>query len=236
MAYEKYGSDVIVDMMRAYKIPYVSLNPGATFRGLHDSLVNYGKNEMPMITCCHEEVAIQIAHGFAKASGKPMVAIVHDVVGLLHSCLAIFYTYLDRVPVMIMGGTGPMDTTRRRPKLDWTHTASIQGNAIRDYVKWDDQPYNAASAPESFARAYRVMMTEPKGPVYLCWDAAIQEDKLTGEIPMPNAARLMPPAPLQGDLRALEKAAEMLVAAENPIILTDCTGRNPGVIAHLVKL
>jgi len=236
MAYEKYGSDVIVDMMRAYKIPYVSLNPGATFRGLHDSLVNYGKNEMPMITCCHEEVAIQIAHGFAKASGKPMVAIVHDVVGLLHSCLAIFYTYLDRVPVMIMGATGPMDTTRRRPQIDWIHTASIQGNAIRDYVKWDDQPYNAASAPESFARAYRVMMTEPKGPVYLCWDAAIQEDKLTGEIPMPNAARLMPPAPLQGDLRALEKAAEMLVAAENPIILTDCTGRNPESFANLVKL
>lgn len=236
MAYEKYGSDVIVDMMRAYKIPYVSLNPGATFRGLHDSLVNYGKNEMPMITCCHEEVAVQIAHGFAKASGKPMVAIVHDVVGLLHSCLAIFYAYLDRVPLMIMGATGPMDTTRRRPQIDWIHTANIQGNAIRDYVKWDDQPYNAASVPESFARAYRVMMTEPKGPVYLCWDAAIQEDKLTAEISIPNVSRLMPPAPIQGDLRALEKAAAMLVAAENPVILTDYTGRNPQSFDNLVKL
>ena len=236
MGYEKYGSDVIIDMMRAYKIPYVSLNPGATFRGLHDSLVNYGKNEMPMVTCCHEEVAVQIAHGFAKASGKPMVAIVHDVVGLLHSCLAIYYAYLDRVPIMIMGATGPMDTTRRRPYIDWTHTANVQGNAIRDYVKWDDQPYNAASVPESFARAYRVMMSEPKGPVYLCWDAAIQEDKLSGEIPIPNTSRLLPPTPIQGELKALEKAASMLVAAQNPVILTDYAGRNPESFHNLVKL
>ncbi len=236
MAYEKYGSDVIVDMMRAYKIPYVSLNPGATYRGLHDSLVNYGKNEMPIITCTHEETAVQIAHGYAKASGKPMAAIVHDVVGLLHSCLAIFYAYLDRVPVMIMGATGPMDTTRRRPQIDWIHTANVQGNAIRDYVKWDDQPYNAGSVPESFARGYRVMMTEPKGPVYLCWDAGIQEDMLKSDVPIPNVARLMPPSPIQGDLKALEKAAEMLVAAKNPVILTDYTGRNPESFDNLVKL
>jgi acetolactate synthase-1/2/3 large subunit len=236
MAYEKYGSDVIIDMMRAYKIPYVSLNPGATYRGLHDSLVNYGKNEMPIITCTHEETAVQIAHGYAKATGKPMVAIVHDVVGLLHSCMALFYAYIDRVPVIVMGATGPMDYTRRRPYIDWTHTANIQGNAIRDYVKFDDQPYNAASIPEAFARAYRVMMTEPKGPVYLCWDAGIQEDRLTADVPIPNVARLMPPSPIQGDLKALGKAAEMLVAAKNPVILTDYSGRNPESFDNLVKL
>ena len=236
MAYEKYGSDIIVDMMRAYRIPYVSLNPGATFRGLHDSLVNYGENKMTIITCAHEEIAVEIAHGYAKASGKPMVAIVHDVVGLLHSAMAIFYAYLDRVPVMVMGATGPMDYTRRRPYIDWTHTANIQGNAVRDYVKFDDQPYNAASVPESFARAYRVMMTEPKGPVYLCWDAGIQEDKLTQDIPIPDVARLMPPSPIQGDLKALGKAAEMLVAAKAPVILTDYAGRNPESFKNLVKL
>ncbi|HEY6198031.1 MAG TPA: thiamine pyrophosphate-binding protein [Candidatus Binatia bacterium] len=236
MAYEKYGSDVIVDMMRAYKIPYVSLNPGATYRGLHDSLVNYGKNEAPIITCTHEETAIQIAHGYAKATGTPMAAIVHDVVGLLHSCMAIFYAYIDRVPVFIMGATGPMDYTRRRPYIDWTHTANIQGNAIRDYVKFDDQPYNAASIPEAFARAYRVMMTEPKGPVYLCWDAGIQEDRLTADVPIPNVARLMAPSPLQGDLNALAKAAEMLVQAKNPVILTDYSGRNQESFYNLVKL
>jgi len=236
MAYEKYGSDVVVDMMRAYKIPYVSLNPGATYRGLHDSLVNYGKNEAPIITCTHEETAVQIAHGYAKASGKPMVAIVHDVVGLLHCCMALFYAFIDRVPVMVMGATGPMDYTRRRPYIDWTHTANIQGNAIRDYVKFDDQPYNAASIPEAFARAYRVMMTEPKGPVYLCWDAGIQEDRLLADVPIPNVARLMPPSPIQGDLKALGKAAEILVAAKNPVILTDYSGRNPESFDNLVKL
>lgn len=236
MPYEKYGSDVIVDMMRAYRFPYVSLNPGATYRGLHDSLVNYGRNEIPIITCCHEEIAIQVAHGYAKASGQPMVAIVHDVVGLLHCCTAIFYAYLDRVPVMIFGATGPMDTTRRRPQIDWIHTALIQGNAIRDYVKWDDQPYNAESIPESFARAYRVMMSEPKGPVYLCWDAGIQEDKLKADVPIPNVSRLMPATPVQADLRALEKLARMLLEAKNPLILADYAGRNPESFHNLVKL
>src|SRR5262249_16031321 len=109
MAYDKYGSDVVVDMMGAYKIPYVSLNPGATYRGLPDSLVNYGKNEASIYTCTQEETAVQIAHGYPKASGKPMVAIVHDVVGMLHSYMALFYAFIDRVPVMVMGATGPMD-------------------------------------------------------------------------------------------------------------------------------
>ena len=130
--YRGWQSDVIVDLIKQYDFEFITLNPGASFRGLHDSLVNYGKNDPPMILCNHEEIAVQIAHGYAKATGKPAAVILHNLVGLLHACMAIYYAYIDRVPIFIMGATGPMDEGKRRPHIDWTHTALVQGNAVRD--------------------------------------------------------------------------------------------------------
>ncbi len=175
----EFGSDVVVNLMSAFGIEYAAMNPGATFRGIHDSIVNYGGNQYPeLILCCHEEIAVSLAHGYTKAAGKPMAAVVHNIVGLQHASMAIFNACCDRAPILVLGGTGPMDTTRRRPWIDWIHTALVQGNLVRDYVKWDDQPASVAAVPEAFARAYRIAMTEPKGPVYLCFDADLQEGRL----------------------------------------------------------
>src|SRR5660397_139842 len=136
-----YGSDVVVAMLQEMDIEYAAFNPGASFRGLHDSLVHYERDSgIEIIQCCHEEISVALAHGYAKAAGKPMAAILHDVVGLQHASMAIFNAWCDRVPILLLGGTGPMDTTRRRPTIDWVHTALVQGNQVRDYVKWDDQP------------------------------------------------------------------------------------------------
>lgn len=232
----RYGSDLIVDLLQLYDIPYVALNPGSSFRGLHDSLVNYGGNRCEMITCQHEEIAVGIAHGYAKVTGKPMVAILHNVVGLLHGAMAIYYAYLDRVPVIILGAGGPMDVARRRPHIDWIHTALVQGNAIRDYVKWDNQPFGAAGVPDTWAHGYRVALTEPQGPVYICYDAAFQEDPLTEDVPLPDKQRPFASTSLQGDPGALAQAAEMLVGAARPVILADYVGRHPAAVATLQQL
>src|SRR3989304_6818079 len=104
----RWASDVIVDLLHRYRLPYAALNPGASYRGLHDSIVNYGQNYPRMMLCQHEETAVQVAHGYAKASGRPMVAIVHNLVGLLHSNLAADCAYIDRAPVFLVGATGPM--------------------------------------------------------------------------------------------------------------------------------
>ena len=164
---QRWQSDIIVDLIKQYDFPYIALNPGASYRGLHDSLVNHGENQPPMLLCNHEKIAVNIAHGYAKASGRPMIAIVHDVVGLLHAPLAIYYAYIDRCPVFVIGATGPMDESKRRPHIDWTHTANVQGESVRHYTKWDYQPAAIDGVPESFMRAYSVMMTEPQGPVYM---------------------------------------------------------------------
>ena len=142
-----------------------------------------------MMLCQHEEIAVQIAHGYAKVTGKPMAVILHDLVGLLHACMAIYYAYIDRVPIFIIGATGPMDEAKRRPHIDWTHSALVQGNAVRDYVKWDYQPTSIEGVPESFARAYSIMTTEPQGPVYMCYDAALQEEPLARPVALPPVRR-----------------------------------------------
>jgi len=233
----QYGSDVIVDLMKAFDIEYAAFNPGATFRGIHDSILNYGGNKKPeVIFCCHEEYSVAIAHGYAKASGKPMVAITHNIVGLQHASMAIFNAWCDRVPVIVLGGTGPMDTTRRRPRIDWIHTALVQGNQVRDYVKWDDQPFSIKSVPESFIRGYRIATTEPKAPVYICYDADIQEDELKESIQIPDLKRYAPPAPLQASLESLQQAARLLVKAKAPLIIADHLGRNPLAVPALVQL
>jgi thiamine pyrophosphate-dependent acetolactate synthase large subunit-like protein len=233
----QYGSDLVVDLLRAAGIEYVAFNPGATFRGIHDSLVNYGEKRTPeIVLCCHEEIAISLAHGYAKAKGKPMATVTHNVVGLQHASMAIFNAFCDRAPILVLGGTGPMDTTKRRPWIDWIHTALVQGSLVRDYVKWDDQPASVAAIPEAFARAWRIARTEPQGPVYLCLDAALQEEKLERDTTIPDFARFAPPTPPQADPRALEDAARRVCEAESPLILVESLGRNPEAGAALQRL
>src|SRR5712691_4788006 len=234
--YRGWQSDVIVDLIKRYGFPHITLNPGASFRGLHDSLVNYGGNEPPMMLCQHEEIAVQIAHGYAKASGRPMAVILHNLVGLLHACMAIYYAYIDRVPIFIIGATGPMDEAKRRPHIDWTHSALVQGNAVRDYVKWDYQPTAIEGVPESFARAYSVMMTEPQGPVYMCYDAMLQEEPLSAEVPLPPESAAATPAPMAPDPRAIAAIADKLVAAEHPMLLAEYAGRRAGGFESIVEL
>jgi len=222
----RYGSDVIVDLLAGLEIPYVALNPGASFRGLHDSLVNRpGAPEI--ILCPHEKLAVQIAHGYAKASGRLMAAILHDTVGLLHGSLGVFGAYLDRTAVLVLGGAGPMDTARRRPWIDWIHTANIQGQAVRDFTKWDDQPASIEALPGAFARARRVAVGEPAGPVYLALDADLQERPLSGTVADVDWARYQPASRLGADPAALDDAARALAAADRPMIVAAYAGRDP---------
>jgi thiamine pyrophosphate-dependent acetolactate synthase large subunit-like protein len=232
-----YGSDLVVELLRAVGVEYVALNPGATYRGLHDSLVNYGGNRAPeLILTTHEEIAVALAHGYAKARGAPMAAVVHDIVGLQHASMAIFNAFCDRAPVLVLGATGPMDATRRRPWIDWIHTALVQGTQVRDYVKLDDQPASVAAVPEAFLRAWRVARTEPTGPVYLCLDAGLQEQPLETAVVVPDVARFQPPAPPHADPRTIEAIAGHLVEARFPLIVVEGLGRRPEATAPLCRL
>jgi acetolactate synthase I/II/III large subunit len=235
-----YGSDLVADLLNHYDLPFVSLNPGSSFRGLHDSIVNHSGNHPEMIECTHEEVAVAIAHGYAKATGRPMAAILHNVVGLLHGAMAVYYAYIDRTPVLVLGGGGPMEIGKRRPRVDWDHTAVMQGNAVRDFVKWDDQPFDLDGIIEGFARGYRLAVTEPQGPVYLCYDVPLQEDEVPadvrGRLVLPSTDKPLAPTRFAADPDALEQAAQWLTRAQSPVITADFLGRNQDMVPVLVEL
>ncbi|HEV8686794.1 MAG TPA: thiamine pyrophosphate-binding protein [Gaiellaceae bacterium] len=236
MSGTRYGSDVMVDAIKACGFEYVSINPGSSFRGLHDSLVNYGGNEPQIITCNHEKIAVGLAHGYAKASGRPMAVILHDIVGLLHGTMGIYYAYIDRAPVVVFGGAGPMAYERRRPNIDWIHTANVQGNVVRDYTKWDDQPASIASVPESVIRGYRVATAAPQGPVYIALDAGLQEDEVAEDVPLPDWEQLKTPSRIGPDPAALRTLAERLCASERPVLVAGYAGRDPNAFGQLVEL
>lgn len=233
----EYGSDVVVDVIKAFEIEYIAINPGATFRGLHDSLVNYGGNHMPeIILCPHEEITVALAQGYARAKGKPMAAAVHNIVGLQHAAMAIYNAWCDRLPVIVLGGTGPMDTAQRRPWIDWVHTALVQGNLVRDFVKWDDQPGSVEAVPDSFIRAYRLATTDPMGPVYICYDGEVQEKKLSGEISFPPLDRYPAPLPMQAPEEGFDKTIRLLLEAKTPVIVADWVGRREAGFNALLEL
>ncbi len=231
-----WGSDVMADVLRALGLPYVSLNPGSSYRGLHDSLVNHAGNEIEMICCPHEKIAVGVAHGYAKATGEPMGVILHNVVGLLHGAMGIYYARLDRVPVVVLGGSGPAAHDRRRPNIDWIHSANVQGNAVRDYTKWDHEPRSIDDVPTVWARAHRVAMSEPRGPVYVALDAGLQETPLDRPAPLPDFSRLTPPSRIGPDPAALRRLAERLCAARRPVLVPGYAGRDPAAFGLLVEL
>src|SRR5438552_9314204 len=215
-------------MLRELDIPYVALNPGASYRGIHDSLVNHLGNTRPrMLLCLHEESAVALAHGWAKVTGRPMAAFVHSNVGLMHATMAIFNAWCDRAPVLVLGATGPMDATRRRPWIEWIHTARDQGALIRNFTKWDDQPASIGAAQEAILRANLIAQTAPHGPVYINLNLELQEDEIAAAPPHPETARFAPPAPVEPAGPALRQAAELLARAERPIILMGRVSRDP---------
>ena len=233
----RFGSDAIAEALRAINVPYIALNPGASYRGLHDSIVNHLGNENPqMLLCLHEEHAVALAHGWAKVTGTPIAVGVHSNVGLMHATMAIFNAWCDRMPVVVLGATGPVDAAKRRPWIDWIHTAADQGALIRNYTKWDDQPASPAAARESLLRANWLARTAPCGPVYVNLDAGLQEAPLAEPLPPLDVARYMPSvraAPASVDVAT---AIGWLLAAKRPLILMGRVSRDPNDWAARVRL
>jgi thiamine pyrophosphate-dependent acetolactate synthase large subunit-like protein len=232
-----WGSDLVADALREQNIPYICLNPGASYRGLHDSIVNYLGNESPkMVVCMHEEHAIAICHGYALVTEKSLAAVVHSNVGLMHATMAIFNAWCGRVPVLVIGATGPVDAMKRRPWIDWIHTTADQGALVRDYTKWDDQPASAPAAVEAIRRASLIARTKPCGPVYVNLDVAMQESHIEGDPKFEPVTRYQPPPATVPSHETVDQAVEVLKNAKRPLILCGRVSRTEESWKQRVKL
>lgn len=222
-----WGSDYFAELIRATGVKYLALNPGASFRGIHDSLVNHlGNRDPAILLCLHEEHAVAIAQGYAKACGQPMGVFLHSNVGLMHASMAIFNAWCDRVPVLLFGATGPVDAAERRPWIDWLHTAKDQGSLVRDFIKWDDQPASLGAAAESVMRAKAIAMTAPCGPAYVCFDVGLQERRYDAMPPLPEPGRYAQAADPVPPAAMIEAAADDIAAAARPVMLVGRVSRS----------
>jgi thiamine pyrophosphate-dependent acetolactate synthase large subunit-like protein len=232
-----WGSDHIARLMRVLGLEYVCVTPGASFRGLHDSLVNYlGDSRPSMLLALHEECAVAIAHGYAKVSGKPLGVVLHANVGLLHASMAIFNAWCERVPMLIYGGNGPMDAASRRPWVDWVHTTTDQAALVRPYLKWDNQPASVAAIAEAMLRAAIIAQSPPCAPTYVVFDSTLQEQKLDAPLPLPDMQRYQPAAAPYPAPQALSAAVDLLAAAKRPLILAGRGSRSAGAWADRIAL
>ncbi len=232
---ERPGSDFMVDVLKHLGIEYVCSNPGSSFRSLHESVINYGGNRNPeFLTCCHEESAVGMAHGYSKIEGKPLAVFAHGTVGLQHAAMAIYNAYCDRVPVYVIFGNLANAETRR-PGVEWAHSVQDGASLVRDFVKWDDSPASLTHFAESAVRAYKIAMTPPMSPVVLVADGDLQEDAIPSDAKL-SIPKLTLAAPPQGESGAVAQAAAMLVTADNPVIVADRVARTPAGMKLLVEL
>ena len=231
----KPGSDFMVDVFKSLGFEYLASNPGSSFRGLHESIINYGGNKAPeFLTCCHEESSVALAQGYAEVEGKPMLVFAHSTVGLQHASMGIYNAWGGRVPVYIVLGN-TLDATKRGGAVQWYHSAQDAAAMVREFTKWDDTPISLQHFAESAVRAYKISMTLPRSPAVLVVDSELQER------PIPEDADLRIPkltlaAPPQGDSGAVAEVARLLVAAENPVIVAGRVGRTEAGAANLKEL
>jgi thiamine pyrophosphate-dependent acetolactate synthase large subunit-like protein len=231
------GSDFMVDVMRNLGIEQVAAIPGNTFKGLHESIINYGMTTPPavqLITCMHEEISVAIAHGYAKIEGKPMACMMHSTVGLQHGSMALYNAWADRVPVFAIVGA-QLDAAKRRSTVDWVHAVFDGPALVRDFIKWDDSPVSLTQFAESATRAHKFAMTPPYGPVVLAVDQELQEGGIEGGV-APVIPKLPKSSVARGDEGPVNETAGLLVGARSPLIVADRAARTAEGLKLLVEL
>ncbi len=231
----KPGSDFMVDVVKTLGVEYVITNPASSCRGIHESFVTYGGNAMPeLLTATHEEAATAMGHGYFKVSGKPLIALCHGTVGLMHASMAIYNAWCDRVPVFMMVGNNT-DADTRVPGTPTLHTVQDPAAMVRDFTKWDDQPGSLQHFAESMVRAYKIALTPPTEPVLISMEEHLQEHEIHSERPLTIPRLSMPSFP-QGDLNAVREAAQLLANAEYPVIVVDRAARTPAGVQYMIEL
>jgi acetolactate synthase-1/2/3 large subunit len=180
------GSDLMVQVLRDLGVEYVAGNPGSSFEGLQESIINYGTppNKTPeFITALHEESAVTMAHGYGKATGRPMCALLHGTIGVQHGAMSIYQAYYDRTPALLIAG--------RDLGFIAAHSANDMAGMVRSFTKWDAQPKTLADSLTAIQRAYSEAITPPCGPTLVVVDIELQKEEARDlKVPAYAAAKI----------------------------------------------
>jgi len=240
---DRYVSDAVVELMSGLGCRYVMLNPGSSFRGLHESLVNYGSGGGPgngpdIILCPHEEICVAAAHAYAKATGSVGWALIHNLVGLMHASMAVYNAFCDGVPLVVLGGGGPIRPSHRRA-IDWLHSANAQSGFVRAFVKYDDEPVEAQATLDSIAQAWHLAGSVPQKPTYVTVDSQVQEELVPEKLEVPTFEEFAHEPTFVSTMSEIQKAVDLLWEASTPVVVGGQVGyRSPAtpLMTELVEL
>jgi sulfopyruvate decarboxylase TPP-binding subunit len=203
------GSDLMVQVLKDLGMEFVAANPGSSFEGIQESFINYGNppNTNPeFITALHEESAVTMAHGYAKAQGKPMVALLHGTIGIQHAAMSIYQAYYDKVPMVMLAGND----------ADFipAHTAHDMAGMVRSFTKWDAEPKTVEEALVAIQRAYNEAITPPMAPTLVVLSSEVQKE----DVPNLKIPAYKAPTFVTVDGTRVREIAKGLLGAQNPRI------------------
>jgi acetolactate synthase I/II/III large subunit len=236
------GAEAFLEQVRALGVVrYLFANTGTDHGPLIEALAKTARedpNDIQPIVVPHELAAVSMAHGYYNVTQKPQMVLVHTLPGTANALGGIINANSSNVPLFLVAGRTPITEGELRggksQNIHWRQESRDQGNIVREFVKWDYEVRTNQNLAAVVSRAYKIAMSEPRGPVYLNLPREWLCEQL--ESTQIFSESLAPATKMQADQASLEKAADLLMAAENPLIATKYLGRNPEAVAHLVEL
>lgn len=230
------GADALLRALRAMGVERIYASPGSDWAPLWEALAGVGPGEAPeYLSVRHEETAVAMANGYAKASGKLPAVVLHTTVGTLHAAMALRIALHERVPMVVLAGESAAFAEDGAPLgRQWLRLLADIGGPAR-LIEPCVKSSCSLNAPQLLAstvqRACQLAASSPRGPVFLSVPIEHLMKEVASELPRASLPAAAAPDPAALDALALE-----LAAARNPVIITEEVGRDPAAVAALVKL
>jgi len=236
------AAEAYLELLASRGVEYFFGNAGTDFAPIIEAYAKRAAegHVLPRaITAPHEITAIGMAHGYAMVTGRPQVVMVHVIVGTANALGGIINAARAHAPILVTAGRTPITEDKlhgaRNRHIHWAQESFDQGAMVREFVKWDYELRLGAQLETVVDRALAIARSEPQGPVYLTLPRETLSEKLDN-LEYYDPPRVGPPAASVADPAAIDRAAEILAAGRNPIIIVKSSGRDPGAVAPLVAL
>ena len=232
------GAEAMLRLLSSMGVERIFASPGSEWAPAWEALANPDLKDKPMyLSARHEEIAVGMASGYAKSTGKLPAVMVHTSVGSLHASMALRGALHENVPMVVLTGESIAFGESPGPDLGahWlSQLADIGGPArlVERCVKWSLAVNTKAVFPAAIQRACQLAMTDPKGPVFV----SLPLEFLFGDVTIDAPAQAAIPTPATADLRGLDKLADMLLSATRPVIVTEECGRSPAAVERLIEI
>lgn len=237
------GAEAFLAQMRALgSVRYMFANTGTDHGPLIEAMARTAgedPREIRPIVVPHEQAAVSMAHGYYNVTQQPQMVLVHTLPGTANALGGVINAASANVPLFLCAGRTPITEGELRggksQNIHWRQESRDQGAVVREFVKWDYEIRTNQNLAAVVARAYKIAMSEPRGPVYMTlpreWLAEAMEST---QVFAPDA--LAPASKTQADQASLEKTADWLIASDSPLIVTKYLGRNPEAVQSLIEL